>query len=595
MKKLFAVLLACLLAITCFASALALDIDYASLSDAELDELIREATAERSSRQATHVPMTVKPSPDKYTWYVQDYVGRNAAGFGYTSLGGDRLEQYGAGYLEFIFVTEDGMYIDIEDEALLQKYIVTGQNLAPNTEMKYVFRKDSSGKEYSNLLDFQSIRLIDLTVKRIDGTTAGDPVTFELIPINPSTDKYTTYIRNYVGKNVASFGYTSLGGDRRDEYGAGNIKFNFVADDGTYLDPENMDILKQYVVTAQDVAPNSEMKLVFRKDSKGNEYSNLIDSQTYQSITLYVRKLELVYPEPTASVEDAEEESTTNEASAAAKTTSTPVVADGTVLSYRDVKYRMMSDGNVEICGYTKAQSSITIPSEIDGRKVTRIADGAFENCTAMKDLLNWADITYIGANAFKGCTGLKDISIPGETTFIGESAFEDCKNLKTVILWGNPTSIEKNTFKNCAKLTDISLSSSVTYIAESAFENCSSMSTVIIWGDITSIGKNAFKNCSSLDDVSIPSSCKVIEESAFEGCSDLDTVILWGDTNIGNSAFRKCTSLEEISISSGTEYIGDYAFEGCSSLENVLMWGNSTKIGKNAFANCQKLTRVPR
>ena len=595
MKKLFAVLLACLLAISCFASALALDIDYASLSDAELDELIREATAERSSRQATHVPMTVKPSPDKYTWYVQDYVGRNAAGFGYTSLGGDRLEQYGAGYLEFIFVTEDGMYIDIEDEALLQKYIVTGQNLAPNTEMKYVFRKDSSGKEYSNLLDFQSIRLIDLTVKRIDGTTAGDPVTFELIPINPSTDKYTTYIRNYVGKNVASFGYTSLGGDRRDEYGAGNIKFNFVADDGTYLDPENMDILKQYVVTAQDVAPNSEMKLVFRKDSKGNEYSNLIDSQTYQSITLYVRKLELVYPEPTASVEDAEEESTTNEASAAAKTTSTPVVADGTVLSYRDVKYRMMSDGNVEICGYTKAQSSITIPSEIDGRKVTRIADGAFENCTAMKDLLNWADITYIGANAFKGCTGLKDISIPGETTFIGESAFEDCKNLKTVILWGNPTSIEKNTFKNCAKLTDISLSSSVTYIAESAFENCSSMSTVIIWGDITSIGKNAFKNCSSLDDVSIPSSCKVIEESAFEGCSDLDTVILWGDTNIGNSAFRKCTSLEEISISSGTEYIGDYAFEGCSSLENVLMWGNSTKIGKNAFANCQKLTRVPR
>ena len=347
MKKLFAVLLACLLAITCFASALALDIDYASLSDAELDELIREATAERSSRQATHVPVTVKPSPEKYTWYVQDYVGRNAAGFGYTSLGDDRLEQYGAGYLEFIFVTEDGMYIDIEDEALLQKYIVTGQNLAPNTEMKYVFRKDSSGKEYSNLLDFQSIRLIDLTVKRIDGTTAGDPVTFELIPINPSPDKYTTYIRNYVGKNVASFGYTSLGGDRRDEYGAGNIKFNFVADDGTYLDPENMDILKQYVVTAQDVAPNSEMKLVFRKDSKGNEYSNLIDSQTYLSITLYVRKLELVYPEPTASVKDAEEESTTNEASAAAKPTSAPVVADGTVLSYRDIKYRMMSDGDV--------------------------------------------------------------------------------------------------------------------------------------------------------------------------------------------------------------------------------------------------------
>lgn len=51
---------------------------------------------------------------------------------------------------------------------------------------------------------------------------------------------------------------------------------------------------------------------------------------------------------------------------------------------------------------------------------------------------------------------------------------------------------------------------------------------------------------------------------------------------------------MEEVSISSGTEYIGDYAFEGCSSLENVIMWGRSTKIGKNAFANCPKLKNVP-
>lgn len=597
MKKLFAVLLACMLAVTCFTSALALDIDYASLTDAELDELIREATAERSSRQTIHVPVAVNASPDKYTWYVQDYVGRNAAGFGYTSLGGDRLEKYGAGYLEFIFVTEDGMFIDIEDEAMLQKYIVTGQNIAPNTEMKYVYRTDSSGKEYSNLIDFQSVRLIDLTVRRMDGTLAGDPVAFELIPITPSPDKYTHYIRNYVGKNVASFGYTSLGGDRRDEYGQGNVKLNLVADDGVYLDPENIDLLKQYVVVSQDVAPNSVMKLTFRKDSKGKEYSNLIDSQTYQGITLYVHKLDITYPDTSSAPVETETADTrvAETTTFAEEPTAAPAVADGTVMSYRDVQYRYTSDGKVEIVGYTKAQSSMTIPSEIDGRDVTRIADGAFENCTALKNLINWADIEYIGASAFKGCTGLKDISIPSETTYIGESAFEGCSSLKTVIMWGDPVRIEKNTFKGCTKLTDISLSSSVTYIGESAFEDCTNMSTVIIWGDITGIGKNAFRNCTSLDDVSIPSSCDVIEESAFQGCTDLDTVIIWGDTNIGNSAFRGCTSLEEISISSGTEYIGDYAFEGCSSLENVIMWGRSTRIGKDAFANCPKLKNVPR
>ena len=595
MKKIISVLLACILFVASIVSAFALEIDYSSLTDAELDELIRDATAERSSRQTVHVPITVNASPDKYTWYVQDYVGRNAAGFGYTSLGGDRLEKYGAGFLEFVFVAEDGMFIDIEDEAQLQQYIVTGQSIAPNTEMKYVFKTDSSGKEYSNLIEFQSIRYIDLTIRRMDGTMAGEPVTFELISINPSPNKYTHYIRNYVGKNVASFGYTSLGGDRRDEYGAGNIRLNLVADDGVYLDPENIDILKQYVVVSQDVAPNSEMKLTFRKDSKGNEYSNLIESQTYQSITLYVHKLDIDYSDSSVSSTKAEPSTKSTETTTTVASTPEPIIADGTVMSYQDVKYRLTSDGKVEICGYTKSQSSITIPSEIDGRKVTRIADGAFENCTAMKSLLNWADLEYIGASAFKGCTGLKDISIPGETTFIGEAAFEGCSNLKTVILWGNPTSIEKSTFKDCTKLSDISLSSSVKYIGESAFENCNSMKTVIIWGDITSIGKNAFKNCSSLDDISIPSSCKVIEESAFQGCTDLDTVILWGDTNIGNSAFRGCTSIEEISISSGTEYIGDYAFEGCKSLETVIMWGRSTKIGKNAFANCPKLTNPPR
>ena len=291
MKKIFTVLLLCVALITTTFSALALDIDYSSLTDEELEDLINGATEERKNRQSEHVPVQVNPSPDKYTWYVQDYVGRNAAGFGYTSLGGDRLEKYGAGYLEFIFMTEDGTYLDFSDTMLLQKYIVTGQNIAPNTEMKYVFERDSKGNEYSNLVDYQSVRIIDLSVKRIDGTVQGDAITLELVPITPSPDKYTHYIRSYVGKNVASFGYTSLGGDRRDKYGDASVKFILVADDGAYLDPQDYDLLKQYVVTRQDVPPNSQMKLTYMKDSKGNEYSNLVDTQTYKSITLYVHRL----------------------------------------------------------------------------------------------------------------------------------------------------------------------------------------------------------------------------------------------------------------------------------------------------------------
>ena len=113
----------------------------------------------------------------------------------------------------------------------------------------------------------------------------------DLVPINPSPDKYTWYIRSYVGKNLASFGYPSLGGERLEEYGKGHLGFIFAADDGAYLAPDDKELLAQYVVTGQDIQPNTVMKLEFMKDSQGNEYSNLINSQSIRYITLYVRRL----------------------------------------------------------------------------------------------------------------------------------------------------------------------------------------------------------------------------------------------------------------------------------------------------------------
>lgn len=266
----------------------------------ELQQLAEAAKTEQAKRKGEtpaesggvqHTPVTIKSSPNKYTWYIQDYVGRNAASIGYTSLGGDRLERYGAGVLEFIFITEDGTYLDYEDENMLRQYIVVDQNLKPNTEMKLTFQKDSKGKEYESLVDYQSIESIDLLVRRLDGKMNGEAVKAEMTAIKVSPDKYTWYMRNYVGRNAAAIGYTSLGGKRMDAYGEGYIRLNLIADDGAYIDPSNFEQLKQYVVTRQDVAPNTAIRLTFMKDSKGKEYSNLVQSQNYESITLYVHKL----------------------------------------------------------------------------------------------------------------------------------------------------------------------------------------------------------------------------------------------------------------------------------------------------------------
>ena len=602
--KLISFLAAVVMIICISLSALAAEIDLTALSDAELEELIEEARAELADRRNdvfSHKTEAILPSPDKYTWYVRDYVGRNAASFGYTSLGGDRLERYGSGYLEFVFVSEDGRYVDIDDEDVLKQYVVTGQNIRPNTEMKLAFMTNSEGEEYGSLVDYQSIGEIDLSVRRVDGTAVGEAVWFDLIPITPSPDKYTWHIKNYVGKNAASFGYTSLGGNRMDEYGDGRLVLNFVADDGVYLDPMDEELLKNYVVVSQDIEPDSEMRITYMTDSEGNEYGSLIDSQTYEGITLRVRRLnpdtagtgeqagaggsetgegdrsasgEAGGPEtgeqagvggPAAGEQAGSGGSETGEAAASDEAAGdgsgsgseaggqralgekAAAAEDGTVYICRDVRYILLEDGSAEICGYNGQKDMVTIPSEVDGHEVTSIGDHAFEGCTWIEGFIIWAGPVYIGTAAFKDCISLEDISIPSSVETIKDSAFEGCTDLETVILWADPKRIEKNTFRNCTSLTDFS----------------------------------------------VPSSVEVIGESAFEGCTSMETVILWGSPTIESSAFRSCTSLTDISISSGTDRIGDHAFDGCTSLESVIIWGTATEIGEDAFANCPKLTDI--
>ncbi len=115
---------------------------------------------------------------------------------------------------------------------------------------------------------------------------------YNAVEIPPSPDKYTCFIRNYVGKNLASFGYTSWGSDRMDHYGSAYLKLVLLTTDGSFMDVENEQQLSSYIVTAQDIQPTGKMQLVYRKDSDGNECSNLIDSQTYEKITLTLQKLD---------------------------------------------------------------------------------------------------------------------------------------------------------------------------------------------------------------------------------------------------------------------------------------------------------------
>ena len=490
--------------------------------------------------QSQYQNITIKESPDKYTWYVKNYVGKNCATLGYTAMSGSRFEKYGAGLLELIFVSADGTYVDISSNDTLKDWVVTGQSLEPNTEIKLVFDKDSEGKEYDNLVQRQNYDFIVLSVKRV-----GDAETklANLTAIKPSPDKYTWYIADYVGRNLASCGYTSMAGDYRAKYGAGNIKFIIITDDGSYVDPSDDNALQSYVVTSQNVAPNTELKYTFDKDSQGVEYENLVDTQNIEEIELCVKKLPNT---ATAKPAETKKEDTEKEENKTPTTTNNQSdVSAGETGTEKNFTYTVLGKNAVEITKYTGTEDTVTIPSEIDGKDVTNIGKSAFENCTTVKKISIWAEIEVIDDSAFKGCTSLKEISIPYETETIGKSAFENCTSLEEVTLWTTET-----------------------------------------------IGDGAFKNCTSLKEISIPYETETIGKSAFENCTSLEEVTLWATKTIGESAFKGCTSLKKVTIPYEAESIGSYAFYGCTSLEEAVIWNSDTELGTDAFGNCPNLKK---
>ena len=111
------------------------------------------------------------------------------------------------------------------------------------------------------------------------------------IEITQSSDRHEEYIRNYRGMNAASFGYTSLGGDRRDWYGESTIVISFVTPNGEVADFTDEEVLKDYIVYGQNIEPNTKMDIAFETDSNGEEYDNLTSWEGYDEIVLNIKKL----------------------------------------------------------------------------------------------------------------------------------------------------------------------------------------------------------------------------------------------------------------------------------------------------------------
>ncbi len=92
-------------------------------------------------------------------------------------------------------------------------------------------------------------------------------------------------------------------------------------------------------------------------------------------------------------------------------TASTVVFAEAEVFQFENYDYYFNEDGTVTISNWEGEDSTLEIPGEIEGKKVTTI-----------------------GESAFDGCVSLTSIEIPDSVTTIGDGAFSWCGNLTLIV-----------------------------------------------------------------------------------------------------------------------------------------------------------------
>ena len=189
-----------------------------------------------------------------------------------------------------------------------------------------------------------------------------------------------------------------------------------------------------------------------------------------------------------------------------------------------DYIYIILDDGTAEIKKYYNDDATeFTVPSEVNGYKVTSIGDFAFAYRDNLKKITISDGITNIGEWAFDDCYSLQSIVIPDSVAAVGECAFMNCVSLPSVKLPSGVTSIEDNTFYNCTSLKSVEITGKVTKIGDYAFNNCNSLESINLPEGLTYIGILAFADCTSLKSISVPESVTDIEFMAMGYCDSSD------------------------------------------------------------------------
>lgn len=284
----------------------------------------------------------------------------------------------------------------------------------------------------------------------------------------------------------------------------------------------------------------------------------------------------------------------------------------------------MIAGGTYELSGVQDTSiTTLTVPAEINGIKITTIGQYAFGDCPSLTSIVLSDNITKIGQYAFQCTTqngdnivsnsSLVSVTLGSGIEIIDAFAFNYCAKLESINFEDATrlNTIGKSAFYECNRLRAADLPQSVEIISMGAFYGCISLESVTLHEGIISIGYAAFWQCTSLTALTIPNSVQDLDQSLLMGCTSLEylsvpfvgfdrydayylglffTETISSTDTAGTINPSVPASLTEVHVTDATQLI-DGTFGACANIQTITVNSDIASVGKLAFTGCSSLT----
>lgn len=239
-------------------------------------------------------------------------------------------------------------------------------------------------------------------------------------------------------------------------------------------------------------------------------------------------------------------------------------------------RYQEIAEGaEIAITGFNNPGGAVEIPAAIDGKPVTSIGEGAFENAlitsvfipASVKNIHNLAfkscsqlqTVTFaegsalasIGDNAFEGCQQLSGLQLPSGVTEIGQAAFNGCRALKEITIPNGVTELKTLTFGTCTSLQNVILPDGLQTIGDRVFSGCAALTQIVLPDGVTALGARAFNNCQALAKALVPASVESIAEDVFNLS---ENVTLYGYADTAAETFAQANEIAFVVVAESKE-----------------------------------------